>query len=109
MNINFKGSAGQGPLARIFTALVAIVTLAAALMFSVFFFAVLAVAGLILWAWFWWQTRALRKAMREQMEAMQGASFEAPPPADTRSEIIEGEAVRVADEKDRLAHPDRND
>lgn len=49
-------------------------------MFSVVLLAVLVVAGLAAWAYFWWKTRELRKAMRER-----------PPDG----HVIDGEAVIV--------------
>lgn len=60
-----------------------------AFMFSLVALAVIAVAGLALWGWLWWKTRAVRKQMREQMSepmsdaAVHGDGF-----------IIEGEVVR---------------
>ena len=104
MNISSNcGKRPQGPVAQLIAALVALVMLVAGVMFSVVFLAVLAVAGMLLWGYFWWKTRALRKVMREHMEAMQAQSFAAPPPASGgESDVIEGESVRVADEKDRL-------
>ncbi|MBL8460980.1 MAG: hypothetical protein JNL20_00495, partial [Thauera sp.] len=44
-----------------------------ALTFSVAFFAVLLTAGVAIWGWVWWKTRALRKAMRAQMDAQAAA------------------------------------
>ncbi len=44
-----------------------------ALTFSVAFFAVLLTAGVAIWGWVWWKTRALRKAMRAQMDALAAA------------------------------------
>jgi len=58
------------------------------------------VAGLIFWAYFWWKTRAVRKQIREQM-ANQNFAQPAPEPA-PEGDVIEGEAVRVVDEKRRL-------
>ena len=69
MNINYDpaGRQPKGPVAQVLTAIVGVLVLAGALMFSLVFFAVIAVAGLVLWLWFWWKTRALRRAMQEQM------------------------------------------
>jgi hypothetical protein len=99
MNTNYKK---QGPVAQLAAAIVGILTLTAALMFSAVFFVVLALAGLIVWAYFWWKTKALRKAMREQMAAAQAQPFGTPPPPQDAN-IIEGEAVRIVEEKDRLS------
>lgn len=109
MRINFKQPPGQpgGLLAQVLTAIVGIGALILGLMFSAVFIVVLVVAGLILWAFFWWKTRAVRKQIREQM-AQQGRDFggaardssDPAPAAD--GDIIEGEAVRVVDEHRRL-------
>ena len=103
MNINFDSAGRQpkGPVAQVLTAIVGVLFLAGALMFSLVFFAVIAVAGLVLWLWFWWKTRALRQAIREAQIAAQAsgqaesrrrsASEHAEPRAE---DIIEGEFVR---------------
>lgn len=64
--------------------------------------AIAAVAGLIVWGWFWWQTRHVRRQMREQFEQMQqamqqggGASSE--DDANSRGRVFDGEVVRPAE------------
>ena len=105
MNINFNPS-GQPPqtlLARIVGVVVGVIALGLALMFSAVVFVVLAIAGLALWGYFWWKTRALRRQMQEQMERMQQQGFEPPfrqPAADEN--VIDGEAVRVDEDRPRL-------
>jgi len=105
MNTNFDpaGRQPQSLVGRIVTALVGVVVLAAAFMFSAVIVVVVAVAGLMLWLYFWWKTRALRQQIREQMaaQAEQGFSARSERPA-ADGDIIEGEAVRVADERNRL-------
>ncbi len=110
MNINFKpsGQAPRGVFAQLFTALLGVLVLGAALLFSFVFFAVLAVAVLIFGGYFWWKTRALRAEIRKQMQAQAEAQqsapgFESPaaPPAGA-GEIIEGEAVRVPEDREQL-------
>jgi len=67
------------------TTLLAAGLLVIGFMFSVIALAVVAVLGMIGLGYFWWKTRALRRAIREQMAA-------------TRSEqgrVIEGEATVV--------------
>ena len=102
MYLKFNGP-GQngGPLSRLLTALIGILVLGAALMFSLVFFAVLAVAGVVFWLYFLWKTRALRRQMREQMDAQMDAQSSGPA-APASGDIIEGEAVRVVDERHRL-------
>lgn len=96
-NFNSRGRPPQGPVAQLLTVIGGALVLGAAFMFSLVFFAVLAIAGLIFWLYFMWKTRALRRQMREQ----QGAQAPGPtPPAS--GDIIEGEAVRVVDERSRL-------
>lgn len=101
-NISFdpSGRPPQSLFARIVGALVGVVVLAAAFMFSVVVFVGIAIAGLALWGYFWWKTRALRQQMQEQMRA---GGFESPlgeTPHDP--DVIEGEAVRLDDERNRL-------
>lgn len=43
---------------------------ALALTFSVALFAVVITVGAVAWGYFWWKTRAVRKAMREHMAAV---------------------------------------
>lgn len=64
-----------------------------AFMFSLVALAVAAVGGVIFAGWFWWKTRALRKAMRAA--APVGAAGPAP-----GGDFIDGECVReVADDR----------
>ena len=70
-----------------------------AFMFSLVALAVIAVAGLGLWGWLWWKTRAIRKQMREQM------SEQAPAASAARDGfIIEGEVIR---EESQPSRPER--
>ena len=102
MYLKFNGPGHNGgPLSRLLTALIGILVLGAALMFSLVFFAVLAVAGVVFWLYFLWKTRALRRQMREQMDAQMDAQSSGPA-APASGDIIEGEAVRVVDERNRL-------
>ena len=77
-----------------------------ALTFSVAFFAVLLTAGVAIWGWVWWKTRALRKAMREQMDAQASAGggraggYGAA--AGSRGLIIEGEVIREVEVEDEV-------
>jgi hypothetical protein len=115
MNTNFDPARRQpkGVLAQVLTLIFSLVALGAAFMFSLVFFAVLAVAGLIFWLYFWWKTRELRRQIRARQSAGMGGGPGAPEPGAGASagpagaagsgDIIEGEAVRVADERDRLS------
>lgn len=90
-----------GPLQKLFAFVVGTILLVLGLMFSAVVLAGLVVIGLAVWAYLWWKTRDLRRAMRE-------APVDRPPGGD----IIEGEAVLV--EETRVAvdnHPpaDSND
>jgi len=102
MNINFDPSSRQpkGPVAQILTLIVGVIVLGLSLMFSLVVFAVIAVVGLILWLYFMWRTREVRKQMRDQFEAQMKAPT---PDAQSREtavtgDVIEGEAVRLEDE-----------
>ena len=104
MYINFKPSGGpqQSLAARIVGAVVAVIVFGLALMFSAVVFVVLAIAALGFWIYFWWKTRALRRALQEQGQA---GGFDTPAGAGDRPssnagasnapEIIEGESVRI--------------
>ena len=110
MNINFDQFSGKprGVIARIVAIVVGAVALGAALMFSLVFFAVLAVAVLVFGGYFWWKTRAIRAQIRKQMQDQAAAQqsepdFGSPTPHHAgEGDIIEGVAVRVAEEKDSL-------
>lgn len=62
------GSA-PGLLQKLLALLVGAVLLILGFMFSVVVLAVVAVLGAIGFGYFWWKTRALRKAMRERPQA----------------------------------------
>ena len=101
INFNSRGRPPQGPIAQLLTVIGGALVLGAAFMFSLVFFAVLAIAGLIFWLYFMWKTRALRRQMREQLNTQQGAQPSGPT-TEAHGDIIEGEAVRVVDERHRL-------
>jgi len=94
---------GQPPglLGRIASAVVMGALIVGALMFSAVLFAVLLAVGLGVWAWFWWKTRELRKAMREGAARRGEASpgFGAGPGATGRTTVIEGEVIREVHEE----------
>ncbi len=80
-----------------------------ALTFSVALFAVLLTAGVAIWAWVWWKTRALRKAMRAQRDAQAagGRGAYAARPGGARDLVIEGEVIReVRVEEEDRGNPD---
>ena len=133
MNTNFDPSNRKiaGPEKSVFgqlvTAAIGLLLLVGAFMFSLVFFAIIAVAGIMIWGYFWWKTRAIRKQLREQLRAHAeaqkngqpfgeglgggGPRFRpsaggAPPREEAASaapsgDVIEGEAVRIDDERDR--------
>ncbi len=109
MNTNFDPSKQpKGIVAQVLTVVASVVLLGAAFMFSLVFFAVIAVAGLILWIYFWWKTRAIRAHIRQQMDEQASGQPRGPDfkpeasKAGSEGDVIEGEAVRVADEKNRF-------
>jgi hypothetical protein len=106
INFNFdsSGRPPQSLAARIVGGVCAVIAFGVALMFSAVVFVGLVLAALAFWGYFWWKTRALRRAMQEQMRAQ---GFDPPPgepprnaPAD--ADVIEGEAVRVEEERKRI-------
>jgi len=111
MNINFDPASRppQSLLARALTVVVGLLALAAAFMFSIVIFAVVAIAGLILWLYFLRKTRALRQQIRKQMHEQARAQEAAPRASapDSSGAVIEGESVRVVDEGKRPGESDR--
>ena len=105
MRINFNAGGGQpsGPLGKIIATLVGLLTLAAAFMFSLVFVVVLAIAGLIVWGYFWWKTREVRRRIKEAQESAQPFG-QAPTGGTGDGDIIEGEAVRVDEDRNRLSN-----
>ena len=79
INFNSRGRQPKGLIAQLLTVIGGALVLGAVFMFSLVFFAVLAIAGLIFWLYFMWKTRALRRQMREQLDA--GARSQASSPS----------------------------
>lgn len=91
--------APQGIAGKLLTALLSIGLLVLGVMFSLVALAVAAVIGLLFAGWFWWKTRALRKALRE------AAPAPAPETARSRAadgDIIDGECVRETPSRELL-------
>lgn len=64
------GAPGKpGPVAKLVGMLAGIALLAGAVLFSAVLLVVLLAAGTVVLGWFWWHTRAVRRALREQMRA----------------------------------------
>ena len=139
MNTNFDPSKRRNGIAgpeksvftQIFTAAIGLLLLVGAFMFSLVFFAIIAVAGALIWGYFLWKTRAIRRQLREQLRAHAeaqkngqaagerfGGAFDANDPqfrsapggmpprkeagsAAASGDVIEGEAVRVDEQKDQ--------
>ena len=78
-------SAPAGMLAKIIAMLLTVGALVLGFMFSVIALALVAVLGSIVFGYFWWRTRALRKAIRQQMASARAE----------QSTVIEGEATVV--------------
>jgi len=75
----------------------------------------LATVGIVVGGWFWWKTRALRKQMRDAMEAARReAEAQGSPGATTNGSvrrdplIIEGEVIREVREPTGDHSPDSN-
>ena len=78
-----------GLLGKLLAAVGGAILLAVGVLFSLVILAVIAVAGLAAWAYFWWKTRKVRQAMREQASCGQ---------------VIDGEAVVINEfEEDKIA------
>lgn len=105
ISFNTLGQAQKQSLAaRVAGAVFGVVVFGAALMFSVVFFALIALAALVFGGYFWWKTRALRRAARERTRTGGEAPESDTPGQAGRGEslIIEGEAVRVDEDRLRL-------
>jgi len=83
-------------LRKIVGVIVTVAVAIVALMFSVVFFAVIAVVGVIAGSYLWWKTREVRKQMREF--AAQNQSVMRAQSA-SNDEVFEGEVIRVVDPK----------
>ena len=83
-------------LRKIVGVIVTVAVADVALMFSVVFFAVIAVVGVIAGSYLWWKTREVRKQMREF--AAQNQSVMRAQSA-SNDEVFEGEVIRVVDPK----------
>jgi uncharacterized membrane protein len=81
----------MGWFGKIVAFAVAGVLLTATLVFSVVLFAAFLAFGVIAGGYIWWKTRALRKHVRAQFEAMQARS----PVRPEAGEVIEGEFTRA--------------
>ena len=101
-NISFDPSGRQPPglLARIVGSLIGAAVLVGAFMFSAVVFIAIAIAGVVLWGYFWWKTRALRRQLQAQMGAHRFGNVDEPP--DSEAVIIEGESTRLDEERGRL-------
>ena len=113
MNISFKlpPQPGQGPVARVLALLGAALALALALTFSLLFFVAVGLAALLVWGYVWWKTRELRRQLRaaggEGINGIDGfaraaGQRDAAQDSAASGEIIDGEAVRVVDERQRI-------
>lgn len=76
-----------------------VILLVVGFMFSLVILAVIAVAGLAAWIWFWWKTRKLRKTMKQR-------------PAG--GHVIDGEAIVVDESRSariviEVERPDKPD
>jgi ABC-type phosphate transport system permease subunit len=95
---------GQPPglFARILATVAASGLFVLAFMVSAFVLAGALALGLLAWGWFWWNTRAMRRALREQMR---NASPGSQASGGREIAIIEGEVIRDADANERRSPP----
>ncbi len=92
---------GQSLPARILAFVLSVGLLVVGFMFSLVALAVVAVLGVIIAGWFWWKTRALRQAAREQARHYRSEQADRHNAANGSGVIIEGEVVREPDEAPR--------
>jgi Flp pilus assembly protein TadB len=80
------------PFRTIFTALVGVALLVTGFVFSLVILSVVAMLALTIGAWFWWNTRALRRHLGEQLQRQQQRRTE---DSQAREGVtIEGEVIR---------------
>jgi Flp pilus assembly protein TadB len=88
----------RSPLGKLLTWIFTLSLFALALMFSVVVLVVIAVVGVIAFAYIWWKTREVRKQMRIMRSV---ATPEARRKAQaSNDEVFEGEVIRVVNPKD---------
>ena len=95
---------GSGLFGRVLGIAVGIVLLTLGFTLSALLFAFLLVAGILAGGILWWRTRALRQALRSQMQQMNARQAEAGGEDRMRQEsgrVIEGEATREEDDDQR--------
>jgi ABC-type uncharacterized transport system permease subunit len=110
MQIKFISPTSSNPpslLRKAGTIVATTVMVGVALMFSAVLLTVVLSIGALAFTYLWWKTRGLRKQMREQMRDFPppGANVEREAFRDEvhEGEVIEGEAVRVDEQCDRIA------
>ncbi len=82
-------------LSAIFTMVAGAALLVAGFIFSLVILSVIAVVALLVWAWFWWKTRALRNHLGKQMEQMQREQQRRTQDGPTKEGVtIDGEVIR---------------
>ncbi len=87
-----------GPLRKLVALFVTLTVFVLALMFSAVLLVVIAVAGTIAFAYFWWKTREVRRMMRMMRSV---ATPEARREAQASNDgVFEGEVIRVVDPKE---------
>lgn len=88
----------RSPLGKLLTWIISLSLFALLLMFSVVFLAVIAVVGLIAFAYIWWKTSEVRRQIRIMRSV---ATPEARRAAQASNDgVFEGEVIRVVDPKD---------
>jgi Flp pilus assembly protein TadB len=93
---NGRRHSATGPLAKALTWMVGAVVLAGALVLSAALLAALLVVGAAVGGWLWWQTRGLRRRLREQMQQMEAgrAGSRRTDAGRSEGEVIEGDFIR---------------
>ncbi len=94
-----------GLLARVVGAIAGIALIAAVVVFSAVAFVVLLLAVATVGGWLWWQTRAVRRQLREQAAA-RPMEARAPPSANRQEDVTDAEVIREV--RTREPNPSRN-
>lgn len=97
LNLDRGGAQAPSLWQKIVGGVAALGVFALALTFSVALFAVVITVGVVVWGYLWWKTRAVRKAMREHVEAARQARGSGAP-HEAATLVIEGEVIREVPE-----------
>lgn len=84
-------------LQKLLTVVAALVVIGFALMFSLLIIAIVLVAGVMAWGYFWWKSRKLRKLLRSYPSSGAVTGEEVVRDEVVKGQVFEGEVIRVVE------------